>query len=241
MPSAEESPWQREALRMAPSLPAETWSGGRWPVPLCEEDLRAFLAPLDPATIERAVARAKGWRDLTPLEQAILDLPLHEGPTGDQIWHALPEALRPTVGEHEGFTMLELELVLRGIERRGMLLRAATGPQPSQELNAAIDGWATVPAATRVEVYERIIAGARANGGTVPVGELNLARLGLSLQGLAGAAGPEHLADGVHEDEDAGDWCTKCGTPGYYCGCPEVPPPSGRDESPAREPWGPAR
>jgi hypothetical protein len=57
-------------------------------------------------------------------------------------------------------------------------------------------------------------------------------------------------ADATFEEEEAiGYWCNKCGTPYYYCGCPETDdvvtsdqqPPSGREENPIREPWGPAR
>lgn len=184
--------WQREAARFR-SSPLDALGEA---VVLGEPELREhlYLLGVPLPAIDRAVARAKGWRDLTPLEQAILDLPLHEGPTGDQIWHALPEALRPTVGEHEGFTMLELELVLRGIERRGMLVRASSGPQPSQELNDAINGWGTVPETLRREVYERIIAGAIENGGAEPPHELSRALFAILPQGLAGAAGPEHIA-----------------------------------------------
>lgn len=198
--AAEPTPedWQREAARFRTS-PLDALGEA---LVLGEAELREhlYLLGVPLPGIDRAVARAKGWRDLTPLEQAILDLPLHDGPSGEQIWHALPEALRPTVGKHEGFTMLELELVLRGIERRGMLVRASSvQATPSHELNDGINGWGTVPETLRREVYERIIAGAIENGGAEPHHDLSRALFAILPQGLAGVAGPEHLAPGSEE------------------------------------------
>lgn len=38
----------------------------------------------------------------------------------------------------------------------------------------------------------------------------------------------------MHEDgDDVGYWCSKCGTPRYYCGCPEEPAaPAGEETCP---------
>jgi len=54
------------------------------------------------------------------------------------------------------------------------------------------------------------------------------------------------LDEDTESAERSAYWCSKCGTPRYYCGCleeygPDSQPPHDDETDPIKEPWGPAR
>ena len=124
MPRAEESPWQREARRLRPTAPRPHAVLGEEHI-VDEPDLRAHLAVIGyaPAIIERAVARAKAWPDLTPFERALLDLltgaPVELAAMLVEVQLGLPESWQAQLS---GFhAEVELGVTLVSLRERGLV------------------------------------------------------------------------------------------------------------------------
>lgn len=148
----EESPWQREARRLRPTAPRPHAVLGEEHI-VDEPDLRAHLAVIGyaPATIERAVARAKAWPDLTPYERALLDLltgaPVELAAMLVEVQRRLPESWQAKLLDFHA--EVELGVTLVSLRERGLVqcegLDGAYGETLAE--------WGKVPEDERLESY----------------------------------------------------------------------------------------
>lgn len=140
------NPWYREAVRVAP-LAADLHAVDS------ETALRVVLTGAGKAddTIERAVARAKAWATLAPIERALIDMLTGEPVTlpamRAELRHALPETWQAQLPDQHLET--EIQLTLVSLRARG--LAQVTGLDG--EHGDLLAGWGSVPEDERRALY----------------------------------------------------------------------------------------
>ncbi len=148
------NPWYREAVRVAP-LAADLHAVDS------ETALRVVLTGAGKAddTIERAVARAKAWATLAPIERALIDMLTGEPVTlpamRAELRHALPETWQAQLPDEHAYT--EIQLVLLSLRARGLVQVTGIDGEEAQLLTA----WSGFSEAERRESYGEQVSLAR--------------------------------------------------------------------------------
>lgn len=192
MSQAASNPWHREALRVLP-LAADLHTIDS------EAALRVVLLGAGKADdiAERAVARAKAWATLAPLERALIDMltgaPVTLPDMLAELRHALPDSWQAQLPDEHART--EIELTLVSLRARGLVQTTGLDGETAELLTA----WGGFSEEERRESY----------GGAAALGRLSqtIARLGSSNPDLDLVQMPTRIPP------ERMPTCARCNTP----------------------------
>lgn len=146
MKPAAPNPWHREALRVVP-LAADLHTVDS------EAALRVVLLGAGKADdiAERAVARAKAWPTLAPIERALIDMltgsPVTLPAMLAELRHALPDSWQAQLPDEHAYT--EIELTLVSLRARGLVQTTGLDEEHGEMLAA----WGRFREEERRETY----------------------------------------------------------------------------------------